>query len=51
MKIKLKDKVVLCSLRTAIYALDRASLVFNGAAEDLKNLKSRLTAKESTGEE
>jgi len=50
MKIRLKDKVVLYVLRTAIHALDSASLVFKGAAEDLNNLKSRITAKESTGD-
>ncbi len=39
MKMKLKDKVVLQILRTAIYALDSAAQVFKGAAEELKELK------------
>lgn len=45
MKIKLKDRVVLQILTTAIYALDTATKVFTAASEDLVEYKRQILAK------
>ena len=45
MKIKLKDRVVLQILRTAICALDTATEVFSGASDDLTEYKRQILAK------
>ena len=45
MKIKLKDRVVLQILTTAIYALDTAIRVFAKASDDLIEYKRQILAK------
>ena len=45
MKMKLKDKVVLQTLRTAIYSLDTATKVFTAASDDLVEYKRQILAK------
>ena len=45
MKMKLKDKVVLQILRTAIYSLDTATKVFTAASDDLVEYKRQILAK------
>ena len=45
MKMKIKDRVVLQILRTAICALDTATRVFAGASDDLTEYKRQILAK------
>ena len=45
MKMKLKDKVVLQTLRTAIHVLDTAAKVFAGASDDLTEYKRQILEK------
>ncbi len=45
MKMKLKDRVVLQTLRTAIHVLDTAAKVFAGASDDLTEYKRQILAK------
>jgi hypothetical protein len=45
MKMKIKDRVVLQTLRTAIHVLDTAAKVFAGASDDLVDYKREILAK------
>ena len=51
MKMKIKDKVVLQTLRTAIHVLDTAAKVFAGASDDLINHKREVLAKNEEGQD
>tara|TARA_R110002074_G_scaffold92350_3_gene201586 strand:+ start:388 stop:615 length:228 start_codon:yes stop_codon:yes gene_type:complete len=44
-KMKMKDRVVLQTLRTAIHVLDTAAKVFAGASDDLTKYKRQIQAK------
>jgi hypothetical protein len=44
-KMKMKDRVVLQTLRTAIHVLDTAAKVFAGASDDLTEYKRQILAK------
>ena len=43
--MKMKDRVVLQTLRTAIHVLDTAAKVFAGASDDLTKYKRQIQAK------